>query len=86
MPFHLAYSGKPDLSGQATLQLSRDDARFDGRFRPADVATWMAAGNGNPLPPLDGHLVAPRIDVAGAALQGVDVTLDDPAVADPAVQ
>jgi hypothetical protein len=38
------------------------------------------------LPPLDGHLVAPRIDIAGATLQGVDVTLDDPAVAGPAAQ
>jgi len=85
LPFRMTYSGKPDLSGQATLQLSRGDARFDGRFHPTDVIAWASAGSGNPLPPLDGHLVAPRIDIAGAILQDVDVTLDDEA-ADPAMQ
>ena len=86
LPFRMAYSGKPDLSDEATLQLRRDDVRFDGRFSPLDITAWMIAGSGNPLPPLDGHLVAPRIDIAGASLQGVDMTLDDPAVAAPATQ
>lgn len=86
LPLRVGYSGKPDLSGQAFLQLSRDDVRFDGRFRPVDIATWMATGMEHPLPPLDGHLVAPRIEVAGAQLQGVDVTLDDPTVADAATR
>ena len=86
LPFNLAYNGNSDLSGQARLQLSRDDVRFDGRFSPTDIVAWAAAGTANPLPPLDGHFIAPRIDIAGATLQGVDVTLDDPAVADPAVQ
>jgi hypothetical protein len=85
LPFRMTYSGKPDFSAQATLQLSRDDAHFDGRFHPTDVIGWASAGIGNPLPPLDGHLIAPRIDIAGAILQGVDVTLDDEA-ADPAMQ
>lgn len=84
LPFRLGYSGKPDLSGQATLQLSRDAVRFDGHFRPVDIATWLNAGASSPLPPLDGRLVAPRIDIVGAKLEGVDVTLEDPAVADPA--
>jgi hypothetical protein len=79
----MAYNGKPDLSGQATLELSRDEVRFDGRFRPTAIATWMTASAANPLPPIDGHLVAPRIDIAGATLQGVDVTLDDSTLADP---
>ena len=86
LPFRMSYTGKSDLSGQAMLQLNRDAVRFDGRFSPVDITTWVTAGAENPLPPLDGHLVAPRIDIAGATLQGVDVTLDDPAVADPAVQ
>ena len=86
LPFRLAYIGKADFSGPATLQLSRDAVRFDGRFRPVDIATWANAVPGHPLPPLDGHLVAPRIDIAGATLQGVDVTLDDPALAGPAAQ
>ena len=86
LPFHLAYDGRPDVSGTAMLQLSRGDVRFDGRFRPVDVAAWTTAGTENPLPPLDGHLVAPRIDIAGATLQGVDLTLDDPAIADPAAR
>jgi len=86
LPFRLDYRGESDLSGPTTLQLSRDDVRFDGRFRPADINTWMAAGTSDPLPPLDGHLVAPRLDVAGATLQGVDVIVDDPDVADAAMR
>jgi hypothetical protein len=86
LPFRLDYRGEPDLSTPTALQLSRDDVRFDGRFRLTDISTWMAAGTGDPLPPLDGHLVAPRLDVAGASLQGVEVTLDDPDVADAAMR
>jgi hypothetical protein len=86
LPFRVDYNGDAGLSGQASLQLGLDDARFDGRFRPLDITTWMAANTQDPLPPLDGHLTAPRLDVAGATLQGVDVTLDDPAVTDPAMR
>lgn len=86
LPLRLDYFGEHDLSGLAMLRLSRDDMHFDGRFHPKDVATWVTADASNPLPPLDGHLVAPRLDIAGASLVGVDVTVDDQAIAEAASQ
>lgn len=80
-PFQLDYSGEPDLRGIAALRIQRDQARFNGRFRVADLAAWIGAtDNGSPLPPLDGSLTTPRIDIGGAQLQGVEVTLDDTAI------
>ena len=84
LPFALDYVGQPDLSGIAGLQLRRDATRFDGRFRLQDVTAWIAADNGtvSPLPPLDGKASAPRIEIAGARLDGVEITIDDPDVPD----
>ena len=84
LPFALDYVGQPDLSGIAGLELRRDASRFDGRFRLQDVTTWIAADNDtvSPLPPLDGTASAPRIEIAGAQLQGVEITIDDPGVPD----
>lgn len=79
LPFELGYDGRIDLGGVATLALQRDDTRFDARFRIADVTAWSNAGTrSSPLPPLSGQLHAPRIDIAGATLEGVEVELDDP--------
>jgi hypothetical protein len=35
---------------------------------------------GSPLPPLRGHLQTPRIDIAGATLEGVEIDFEDDAV------
>jgi hypothetical protein len=80
LPFRLRYTGAPDLSAITELAVQRDDARFDGRFRLAAISDWIGAGNASPLPPLDGRIRAPRLDIAGAQLQGVDITFDDPQV------
>ena len=82
LPFALRYVGKPDLTEIVALQLRRDDTRFDGRFRLQEVSTWFDAGDGSPLPPLDGRLSTPRLEISGAQLQGVEITLDDPALQD----
>ena len=84
LPFALDYAGPPDLSDIAALRLQRDASRFDGRFRLQDVTAWIAADNdtASPLPPLDGKASAPRIEIAGARLEGVRITIDDPGVPD----
>ena len=84
LPFALHYVGQPDLSDIAGLELRRDASRFDGRFRLQDVTTWIAADNDtvSPLPPLDGTASAPQLEIAGAQLQGVEITIDDPGVPD----
>lgn len=80
LPFSLHYEGKPDLSGTTALSLRRDAMSFDSRFRLYVVLGWLAQAGGSPLPPLDGTLRAAQLDISGATLEGVEVTLDDEAV------
>lgn len=79
LPFGLKYAGRTDLSDIADLQIDRDAAHFDGRFRVPEIVAWIdAADTGSPVPPLDGRMTTPSIEIAGAQLQGVELTLDDP--------
>jgi hypothetical protein len=83
LPFRLQYDGATDFSGIADLAAESDRAQFDARFRLAQITSWIdSAGNGSPLPPLDGSFSAPRMELAGAQLQGVELTLDDPDIPD----
>ena len=85
LPFVLDYVGKPDLSDIVRLQLQRDATRFDGRFRAFDVTDWIGVRDSDSLlPPLDGRITTPRLEVAGAQLEGVEITLDEPGL--PAIQ
>lgn len=80
LPFELDYRGPADLSGAAGLRLARDDARFEGRLHLPRIVSWAGAGgDDSPLPPLDGRVTAPRVEVAGASLHGVEITIEDPA-------
>jgi hypothetical protein len=84
LPFALDYSGASDLSGIAALQLRRDQTVFDGRFRLFEVMDWSEAGaTGSPLPPLTGTLKAPRLEVSGAVLEGVELQMEDPEIPTP---
>lgn len=82
LPFAFDYAGTPDLAGIARLRLARDATRFDARFRLPAVLQWLEAAGASPLPPLDGTLSTPRLDIAGAQLDGVEATLDDEATPD----
>lgn len=87
LPFALDYIGKADFSDTAGLRLQRDETRFAGRFRVPEIMAWIDAGtNVSPLPPLDGHVTTPAMEVSGAQLQGVEVVIDDPAIAEPVVR
>lgn len=84
LPFALDYVGKPDLSDIARLQLQRDATRFDGRFRAFDVTAWIEEhGSGSPLPPLDGTITTPRMEIAGARLEGIEIVLDEHTLDEP---
>lgn len=83
LPFVLDYEGAADLADQTRLRVSRDDVRFDGRFRVLELGPWMAQlANGTPLPPLRGTLELPRVEIAGATLTGVRLQMDDTEVDD----
>lgn len=81
MPFALDYKGAIDFVDLAALELQRDATRFDARFRLPAVLAWLDAGaTGSPLPPLQGRLATPRLEIAGATLEGLEVELDDPGI------
>ncbi len=81
MSFSLDYAGQVNFSGLASLALHRDATVFDTRFRLPAILDWLNAGMpGSPLPPLRGHLQTPRIDIAGATLEGVEIDFEDDAV------
>ncbi len=77
LPFALRYAGQADLSDVAGLRLQRDATEFDGRFKLYDVLGWIDQAGGSPLPPLDGRLRSPELEISGAVLEGVDIVIDD---------
>lgn len=84
LPFALAYVGETNLGDVAALQLRRQATAFAARFRLPQIMDWVdAPADGSPLPPLDGQLDTPELQIAGATLQGVQITVDDPGIPDP---
>lgn len=78
LPFHLHYEGATDLSAPATLGLRHGATKADAVFRLPALLDWLdAATRGTPLPPLDGRLVTPRLEIPGATFHGVEIELDD---------
>lgn len=84
MAFALDYAGRTDFSDISALHVRRDDSALDARFRLPVVLDWLdAEAGGSPLPPLQGILRTPRVEIAGALLEGVEVEFDDPGIALP---
>ena len=78
LPFALDYSGAMAFSDTASLTLRRDATALDARFHLPEVLAWLDAGNkASPLPPLAGTLSAPRVEIAGATLEGVEIELGE---------
>jgi len=78
LPATLAYDGPTNFSGDAALHLESGATRFDGRFRLPRVLDWLdAPANATPLPPLDGRVSTPRLEIPGATLEGVEVEIVD---------
>lgn len=76
LPFALDYNGAMAFSDPASLSLRRDATALDARFRLPEVLAWLDAdGGGSPLPPLSGTLSTPKVEIAGATLEGVEVEL-----------
>jgi hypothetical protein len=81
LPFVLDYAGAADFSGITRLRLQRDAASFDGRMHLPDVLAWIDADTtGTPLPPLSGTANAPRLEISGAQLEGVEIVIDEPGI------
>lgn len=83
LSFSLAYDGALDLSDVVALDMRRNATRFDGRLHIRDVMAWRdAMDTDSPLPPIDGHVSTPRLDIAGARLEGVEIEFEEPTVPD----
>jgi hypothetical protein len=83
LPFALRYVGTAELSDVARLHLQRDATTFDARFRLPVVLEWLDAAPTSPLPPLDGRLRTPTLEISGAVLEGVEVEFSDDTVIAP---
>ena len=81
LPFSLDYAGATDGSDPLRLRLARDATRFDARLRLPALLDWFdtLADGGNPLPPLQGRLSTPRVEVSGATLHGVEIEFEEDA-------
>lgn len=79
LPFALRYVGEPDLSEVVSLRLQRDASMFDGRFRVPTMLEWLDSSATSPLPPLDGRLTTPTLEISGAMLEGIEVEFADDA-------
>lgn len=78
LPFELRYVGRPDLSENIGLRLSRGDTQADSEFRLPAVLAWIDAGErGAPLPPLRARVRTPKLEIAGATLEAVEIELGD---------
>lgn len=78
LPFVLDYHGPANLSGATDLELRRDQTRLDADFRLPRVLDWLdQLATGTPLPPLDGRLSTPRLEISGATLEGVEIEFED---------
>lgn len=80
LPFSLDYAGATDGDDPLRLRLARDATRFDARLRLPALLDWFdTLADGNPLPPLQGRLSTPRVEVSGATLHGVEIEFEEDA-------
>ena len=75
----LDYAGEPDLGDPLSLKLEKKETRLEAALRIAQMQAWATQENGSPLPPLDGKLITPTIDLDGIVLEGVEVDIRDDA-------
>lgn len=73
----LAYAGASDLSAPVALGMARDSTRADAEVHIFEILDWMdTRATGSPLPPLRARATAPRIEIPGGVLEGVEITIE----------
>src|SRR5690606_29625265 len=76
----LDYRGPPALTGIVRLRAAHEATRLEGRLRVGAITARTATGMATPLPPLDGRASTAVLEIAGARLEGVQISGDDPDV------
>jgi len=69
--FTLDYTGALDLGGELHLQLHHGPTRLDATLNPSALGSWLSRSSRSPLPPLQGRLSTPTLELPGASLSGV---------------
>lgn len=84
LPLHLSYRGKPDLSDVLTFDVALNETKFNSSLRLPQMQAWLDEKDAAPLPPLNGVLSSPQLNVEGIELKGVTVEIsDDPPASIP---
>jgi len=80
IPFQLNYSGKADFSDAISLKLSIEQSQFSSSLKIAEIMQWVERTDGSPLPPLQGRLDTPNVELDGVSLEGVSIEITPDAV------
>jgi len=75
--FLLTYAGPGDFSAPFSLDARRDEARLEAHAAIAPLQAWIDSPERSLLPPLQGRLSVPRLEVEGYRFEGVDIELTD---------
>lgn len=75
IPYQLNYSGKADFSDVISLVINIGKSRLDSSLKIADIQQWVEQKNGSPLPPLQGRLETPDIQLDGVSLEGISIEI-----------
>lgn len=75
----LDYAGKTDFSDPLSLALEKKETKLEATLRIAQMQAWATRENASPLPPLDGRLMTPELDLEGIVLKGIEVEIRDEA-------
>ena len=75
IPYQLNYSGKADFSDAIALKLSIEQSQFNSSLKITEIQQWVDQADGSPLPPLQGRLETPVIQLDGVSLEGVSIEI-----------
>lgn len=80
IPYQLEYSGNPDFSDAISLVINIEKSKLDSSLKIADIQQWIVQKDGSPLPPLQGRLETPDIQMDGVSLEGISIEITPDAV------
>lgn len=80
IPYQLDYSGKADFSDAISLVINIEKSKLESTLKIADIQQWLDQKDGSPLPPLQGRLETPDIQMDGVSLEGISIEITPDAV------
>jgi uncharacterized protein involved in outer membrane biogenesis len=75
IPYELAYFGKLDFSDAVALKLTPEKSQLSSSLKIADMQNWLGQTDGSLLPPLQGKMDTPSIQLDGVNLEGISIEI-----------